>query len=187
MPEPNFAFGFPNWKALLKFTTRRAGGDLIALLDERRRKLRRRQNEDMTAIVARQALLLNRAEADMRELAQRTGLALDSKELFLRATVKADPLEGPVFDPAVLFQTPGFGGQRFLIGYPGAPDFSWTPGLNDNVSSVRGIGALALFSRTWFNGASRVFLGNPARLGFYQNAALAGVAFDNVASSALID
>jgi hypothetical protein len=187
MPEPNLAFAFPNWSAFLKFMKRRPGGDLIAVLDERRRKLRKRQGEDMTAIAARQAELLRQAEAGMRDLAKRTGLALNSKELFLRATVKADPLEGPVFDPAVVFQAAGFGGQAFFIGYPGAPDFSWMPGLNNNVSSVRGIGALALFSRTWFNGPSRVFLGNPLRLGFYQNAALAGIGFNNVASSALID
>ena len=187
MPEPDLAFAFPDWAALVKFARRRPMSDVIARLDERRRKLPRRQDEDLTAVIARQRLLLKRAHADMQELAGRTGLALSSKALFLRATVKADPLEGPVFDPATLHTGTSFSGQGYFVGYPGSPDFRWHAGLNNAVSSVRGFGALALFNRTWFEGASRIFLGNPGQLGYFQNTNLASVGVNNRASSALID
>jgi hypothetical protein len=118
----------------------------------------------------------------MRNLAQHTGLPINSRELFLRATVKADPLTGPIFDPAVLHTFAGFTGLNFFIGYPGHPNFGWVTGLNNNVSSLRGAGALGLFSGTWFNGASRLFLGP-----FFSNANLATVGFNNSASSALVD
>ena len=73
----------------------------------------------------------------MRELATRTGLAWGSKELFLRATAKADPLEGEVFDPAMLFTGAGFTGNALGVAYPGVPNLGWFFGMNNAVSSVQ--------------------------------------------------
>ena len=54
---------------------------------------------------------------DFEKLAARTGLPLDSQELFLCATTKASMLGGSVFDPACVYIGPTFvareqGGER---------------------------------------------------------------------------
>jgi hypothetical protein len=181
MPDSKVGFGFSEWSELIRFMKRSPHAEAIINLDERRRKLRSREGEDIRAVKARLALKSKRIAADMQELSKRTGLPLYSKELFSRATIKADPLEGSIFDPAIVFTGTGFNGQGFFVGYPGTPDFSWFNGPNNNISSLRGFGALALFSGTWYQGASRLFLGA------FSNANLAGIGFNNVASSALVD
>ena len=66
----------------------------------------------MTDIAERQKRKAARIEVDLRELAERTGLPLDSKELLLKATTEADPLEGAIFDPGMLFMGIGFAGLK---------------------------------------------------------------------------
>jgi hypothetical protein len=180
LPEKGLAFAFRDWKELVKFAQRTEAGEKIASMDERRRKLRRRSREDTTALAERLKRRTARIEGELRELAARTGLAIDSKELFLRATTKADPLEGPIFDPAMLFTGLGFTGPALPVAYPGFPNLGWL-GFNNLVSSVRVVGLLALFNLTWFGGASRVIVGLP-----FGNVANLG-AFNNIASSCLVD
>src|SRR5262245_19278184 len=78
LPERGAAFAFRDWKVLLKFSQRTKAADKVAAIDERRRKLSRRSGEDMTAISERHRRKVARIEADLREFAERTGLALDS-------------------------------------------------------------------------------------------------------------
>src|SRR5205823_1913570 len=94
------------------------------------------------------------------ELAERTGLALDSKELLLKATTDADPFEGPIFDPGILYMGIGFGQLRIYVFYPGVADLGWV-GFNDRVSAVKVIGVVALYRDTFFRGPSRIFVGVP--------------------------
>lgn len=183
LPEKGVAFAFPDWKTFIKFAARTPAGEKIAKMDERRRNLRKRREEDTTAIAARLKRKIERIDADMRELATRSGLALDSKELFLRATIKADPLEGPIFDPSMLFAGVGFTGSALGVIYPGLPDLSLFPGMNNAVSSVRVVGIIGLYNATWFRGASRVLFGLP----FFQIPNLAAIGFNNVTSSVLVD
>ena len=178
LPEKGVAFAFPDWKAFVKFAARTQAGEKIAKMDERRRKLRNRRLEDATAIAGQLKRKTERIDADLRELAMRTGLAVNSKELFLRATIKADLLEGPIFDPSMIFAGVGFTGNALGVTYPGLPDLSWFPGMNNAVSSVRVVGILGLYNVTWFRGASRVFFGLP----FFQIPNLAAIGFNNVTS-----
>jgi hypothetical protein len=182
LPETSVAFAFRDWKELLKFTARTKVGEMAATLDERRRKLSRRRGEDTTVIAERQRVKAQRIEDDLRELSNRTGLPWGSKELFLRATFKADPLEGPIFDPSLLFANPGFGGSVLGVIYPGMPNLGLFPPMNNNVSSVMVVGGLGLFAGTFFTGPSRVLFGVP----FFGLAALAAIGFDNVTSSVLV-
>lgn len=183
LPEKGVAFAFRDWKELAKFAARTPAADKIAAMDERRRKLRKRSGEDTTALAARLKRKTERIEAELRELAQRTGLPYGSKELFLRATTKADPLEGPIFDPSMLFINPGFTGSAVGVAYPGLPDLSWFPGMNNAVSSAQIVGIVALFSNTWFRGATRLLVGLP----YFQIANLGAIGFNNVTSSVLVD
>jgi len=125
LPEKGVAFAFRDWKEFVKFASRTEAKDKIASMDERRRKLRKRSGEDTSAIAARLKRKADHIEAELRELASRTGLAFGSKELFLRATTKADQLEGPIFDPSMLFSNVGFTGSAVAAAYPGLLDLSW--------------------------------------------------------------
>ena len=125
LPERGIAFAFRDWKELLKFSVRTNIADKIAAIDERRRKLSRRSGEDMTDIAQRQKRKAARIEVDLRELAERTGASLNSKELLLKATTEADPLEGAIFDPGMLFMGIGFAGLKLPVFYPGIPDLGW--------------------------------------------------------------
>jgi len=182
LPESGVAFAFRDWKEFVTFAKRTKAADQIASLDEQRRKLRKRSNEDSSTIAALQKLKAERIETDLRELATRTGLAWGSKELFLRATAKADPLEGEVFDPAMLFTGAGFTGNALGVAYPGVPNLGWFFGMNNAVSSVQVLGVVALFNLTYFRGASRVLAGAP----YFQITNLGTIGFNNVASSALL-
>lgn len=183
LPEKGVAFAFPDWKEFVKFAARTEAAEKVTSMDERRRKLRRRSGGDTTAIAARLKRKTEQIETELRELATRTGLALGSKELFLRATTKADPLEGPIFDPSMLFAGVGFTGNALAVSYPGLPDLGWFPGMNNAVSTVQVVGLVALYNTTWFRGASRFLFGLP----FFQIPNLAAIGFNNVASSVLVD
>ena len=182
LPERGIAFAFKDWKELLRFSKSYAFAETIAEMDERRSKLSKRSGEDLTAIIARHKLVTKRIEADLRELSKRTGLPWGSREIFLRATAKADPLEGEIFDPAILWTGAGFTGSSLPVFYPGIPDLSWV-GRNNTTSAVQVGGIVALFNLTWFRGASLMVFGLP----YFQIPNLATVGFNNVTSSVLID
>ena len=183
LPEKGVAFAFRDWKDFAKFAARTHAADKIASMDERRLKLRKRSSDDTTAIAARLKHKTQRIESELRDLSQRAGLPWGSKELFMRATTKADPLEGPIFDPSMLFAGFGFTGNALGVAYPGLPDLNWFPGMNNAVSSVQIIGIVALFNNTWFRGASRLLFGFP----FFQIPNLGAIGFNNVTSSVLVD
>lgn len=180
LPEKGFAFAFRDWNEFVKFSAKTDAAEKVASMDERRRKMRKRSGEDTTGLAERLKRRTERIQFDLRELAERTGLAPDSKELFLRATSKADPIEGPIFDPAMLFTGLGFTGPALPVSYPGIPDLGWF-NMSNVVSSVRVVGILGLFSRIGWRGASRLILGLP-----YAQVANLG-AFNNIASSVLVD
>ena len=183
LPESNVAFAFRNWADFLTFAKRTKAAEQIASADERRRKLARRSNQDLTAIESRQKIVAERIEADLRELANRTGLPWGSKELFLRATTKAHPLEGRIFDPSMLFTGANFTGNALGVVYPGMPNLGWFPGMNNAVTSVQVVGLVMLFRLTGFRGASRVLVGAP----YFQISNLGTIGFNNLTSSVLVD
>lgn len=180
LPEKGLAFAFRDWNEFVKFAAKTDAAENVDSMDERRRKIRKRSGEDTTGLAERLKRRTERIQFDLRELAARTGLAPDSKELFLRATSKADPLEGPIFDPAMLFTGLGFTGRALPVSYPGIPHLGWF-NMNNVVSSVRVVGVLGLFNSTGWGGASRVIFGLP-----YAQVANLG-AFNNTVSSVLVD
>jgi len=160
LPERNMAYVFENMKALYAAAPQLKLDHVLAKLRKGVTEARRSQNGDLTGLAARQTALAKRIKKDYEALAGRTGFPLDSEQLFLRATTKANPLEGPVFDPACVYTGVGFTGSYMCAGVP-LPDLTWFPGFNNTISSVRAAGACILYSGTWFGGAALVLVGLP--------------------------
>jgi hypothetical protein len=90
-------------------------------------------------------------ERELSALAERTGLAPNSRELFERATVKREPDEPEIFDATLLFQDPGFGGAAVPL-YGDVYDLDALGGWRGRVGSVLSDRSLTLFSDTGFRG-----------------------------------
>ena len=183
LPEPGAAFAFQDWAAFKRFVKGTPIAESIAGLDERRRKTLERGDQNVEAAIARRRLVAERIDSDLRELSERTGFPWGSKELFIQATGEADPIEGSIFDPAMLYTSANFTGSALaVVASLGAPDLGWFPGMDNAVTSIQVSGVLALYSRRWYGGSSRVFVGLP----YFQVANLGSIGFNNIASSALL-
>jgi hypothetical protein len=125
---------------------------------------------------------VQRITDDLNNLAEMHGLPVTSPELFLKATVDAHPVLGPVFDPYVIFDREGCGGG-FLPLVGTMPKFGWF-GYNNKASSVNGLGGGTLFSRYWFKGKRLYLISIGNELGQCIN--LADLDYNNMASSAIV-
>lgn len=142
------------------------------------------KNADNTAAIKVQQSRTRRITKDLKQLARSSGLSLNSEELFRKAAIDYHPLEGPIFDPAILYEHINLRG-RFLpltsgVGYP---DLSWL-GFNDIASSVSRIGWCILWEHVWYSGR-RLFLAAP-QWGQKVGANLTTFGFNDIASSAII-
>lgn len=186
MPERNVAYVFQNMRSLHAAAPTMKLGVVFDKLKKGVAEARKSENGDFTALKARQIALAQRVKKDYEKLATRTGLPIDSQELFLRATTKAPVLDGPVFDPACVYTAAGYTGSYMCVAVP-IPDLSWFPGFNNTVTSVRAAGACILYSGTWFRGAALVLVGLPvvavANLTLVAPTTGALANFNNVASS----
>jgi hypothetical protein len=186
LPERNVAYVFEKMQALYAAAPRMKLGHVFDKLKKGVAEARKAKKGDLTALKARQVALARRIKKDYEELAARTGLDLDSAQLFLRATTKAPVLEGSVFDPACVYTLAGFNGSYMCVGVP-LPDLTWFPGFNNNISSVRAAGACILYSGTWFGGAALVLVGLPvigiANLALVAPTTGAFANFNNITSS----
>lgn len=82
----------------------------ISVINTKAEEARRHADDDHSEIRAMQQKRLDRVREDMEALARRTGLHPASHELFRKATLESEVLEGPVFDPATIFDYKGRGG-----------------------------------------------------------------------------
>jgi hypothetical protein len=147
-------------------------------------RVKKYKNADNTAAIKLQQSRTRRITKELMELSRSTGLSLNSEELFKKAAVDYHPIEGPIFDPAILYQHINLGG-RFLpltngVGYP---DFTWL-GFNDIASSVSRVGWCILWEHAWYSGR-QLFLAAP-QLGQKVGANLTTFGFNDIASSAII-
>jgi hypothetical protein len=147
---------------------------------------RKAEKGDHAVLRKLQVALSRRVKKEYEQVAARTGPAIDSEELFLRATTKAPVLEGPVFDPACLYTGAGFTGSLMCAATP-LPDLRWFPGFNNTITLVRTAGVCVLYSGTWFRGSALVLVGVPvialANLALVAPATGALANFNNVTSS----
>ena len=139
------------------------------------------KNADNTRVIKRQQSTVKRISKELKELADATGLPLNSEELFLKATVDFHPLEGPIFDPAILYEHVNRGGRGLPLISGNYPNFNWL-GFNDMASSVIRSGDCILWANIWYGGR-QLFLA-PRLLPASVN--LTAFGFNDVASSAII-
>jgi hypothetical protein len=93
--------------------------------------------KDPGKVLVMQQAAVKEVGRKMEELARETGLDPNSRDLFLRATVDPDPLRGPIFRSAQVFDGPGCTGQRLDIpSWRAFPNLGFF-GFNDRASSVR--------------------------------------------------
>ncbi len=157
--------------------------ELVSRLDEATAKGQEGESRtDLEWLEAWHKRKTQRIISELNELAQIYNLPVTSSELFRKVTVEADPLIGSVFDPYILFDTNGCGGDWRPLTGP-MPRFGWI-GFNNKASSVNGLGGGILFSQYWFK-AKKAYLFNIGnQLGDCLD--LADIDFDNMASSAIL-
>jgi hypothetical protein len=157
--------------------------ELVKRLDEATAKGQEQESRtDLAWLEAWHKKKTERITNDLNELAELYGLPITSPELFRKVTIEADPLIGSVFDPYILFDSNGCGGSWRPLTGP-LPRFGWID-FNNRASSVNGLGGGILFSQYWFK-AKRAYLFNIGnQLGDCLD--LADIAFDNMASSAIL-
>lgn len=147
-------------------------------------RARKYKNADNTAAMKLQQSRTKRITKDLKELARSSGLSLNSEALFKKAAIDYHPLEGPIFDPAILYEHINLRGRFLpLMSGVGYPDLSWY-GFNDIASSVTRIGWVILWEHVWYFG-QQLFLAAP-QWGQKVGANLTTFGFNDVASSAII-
>lgn len=122
---------FRKWSATLKEKDRIA--EALAKTELARQEY---QKNPVAAMELQQTTVKN-IRSKMEALSAKMSLDPNSQELFLKATVDADPLAGSIFRSAQLFEHPNRTGRRLDI-----PSWQWWPnlawfGFNDITSSVR--------------------------------------------------
>jgi hypothetical protein len=183
LPDKRTGYVFDSEAQLLGWAKEIGVSEVVDRLNEATAKGQEYEGRaDETIWKAWQAKRIQRITDDLNELAEMHGLPVNSPQLFLKATVDADPVLGSVFDPYLIFDRTGCGGGfRPLAGL--MPNFGWF-GFNNKASSVNGLGGGTLFSQYWFK-AKRLYLINIGNdLGDCLD--LADLNYDNMASSAIV-
>lgn len=155
----NEVYAFEDERSFLKWAEKFPVGEKFLKLHniiESTRELERTDLSEIQKVRMRRTEMLTK---ELEDLSKRSKLPVNSLELFLKATTGFDPLEGPIFDPSIIYQHINFGGSwRPLIGT--MPDFRWIL-FNDKASSMRVSGAGILFKDTWYRGRRFYFGGIP--------------------------
>lgn len=150
LPEKNTVFAFDSKQAFNNWAKGTRFAERVSRANKLIAEARKYEKADNAAARERQKAVVDRILKDLNELSRRTGLEPNSKELFLKATVERHPLEGSIFDAALLFERQCFFGRCLPI--VGAfPDLGWF-GFDDKTSSMLLLFGGLFFEHTWFRG-----------------------------------
>lgn len=119
-PYPNYAFAFNSMEAFQKWVDQQPYKDRVADALAKTQLARELYAKNPDAAIGAQWAKANRLSSEMEALAKELGLDVNSRELFLKATVDADPIKGPIFRSAQLFDGPNCTGRRLDI-----PSWTW--------------------------------------------------------------
>ena len=161
LPRRNTSYVFPDEKSCNAWALKLDIAAPFKIYQARLKQARALRTDRIDPIVEMQRRKLRRAEASLKDLSKRTGLPLHSKELFLKATINAGILEGPVTDPARVYRGTGFTGANAFVVTPVPVLSLLSPSLNNSISSIRVVGTCGLFNGTWWTGTSVLFIGVP--------------------------
>lgn len=180
LPLEDLVYVFGNERDFYGWTARLRLADKFAAMRQKIKEAQQFERRDHAHIIRRQMAQSERIAVELQELANRTGLALNSKELFLKATDKSNILEGAIFDPVILWTGVNYSGNFLALNGP-IVDLRGVPGFNDNVESVLLSGICTLCADPWFRGARLMLFGAVAG---YTN--LGELAWNNRASSVFV-
>jgi hypothetical protein len=185
LPEEGTAYGFSTEESLCRWA---AGTRQAVRFARAIGTMKLGQQLEGTDVAARALPRIEataeRLTAELAALAEETGLALGSPELFITAATARSVLEPPLFDPTLLFDRvddegdlthpPVFGGKLFPV-FATIPTFGR---FNDKASGAQVFGVCTLHDRTFFRGAAAFLLGSASFI-------LADLGFDNRAASGI--
>lgn len=152
--------------------------DMVNRIRDGIRKDKENQFRNHSDLIERYNEEQMRIREEYARLAEKTGYALNSSELFKRATIDRPKDEPAIFHSGILWQHINYYGQ-YLFVIETLPDFTWF-GFNDKCSSLKFIGGGALCEHVWYGG--RYFW----LLGFLAEIPWIGNDFNDRASSAFL-
>lgn len=124
--------------------------DRIQEIREIARKAKRdEENRDPNFLIERYVACMYEAQQALHRLSERTGLPLNSPELFHRAH-EGDHDEDRIFRTFLLYEHINYGGMSVPI-LKTFPDFRWI-NFNDKCSSLHHFGVGALCEHIWYGG-----------------------------------
>lgn len=182
LPDEGTAYGFSTEDLFCRWAADTRHADRIARAIGTMKLGQQLENTDTAArALKRQEASVQRIQGELQGLARDTHLSMGSSELLIRASAHRSTLEGPIFDPTLLFDkvddsgpVPAFSGPVFPV-FAGIPTFF---GFNDKASGALVIGLCTLFDRTFFRGPAAFLIG---AAGFV----LADIGFENRAASGI--
>lgn len=185
--DDNAAYGFTEEKELLSFATSIEGGNSIAEFVGIARAAQMINGHELAGMQDRQIVRMDAVIKEISMLANARNIS-DPFLGALSATFHSEFLEGPIFDPALLFSNSPPGGS-FIPGFHCKfPVLGWF-NFDNKASSVVVAGLTALFADTWFRG-QKVLCFNTQNNSNSNNPPwwldLGSISFDNKASSAMI-
>jgi hypothetical protein len=182
-PESDVAYVFETRDHFVKWSQGNEFEEKVARLFHGIDQAKRAEKTDNTIAIRRQKALTKRITDELAELSERTGLPIGSEELLLRASHFPHGVEGPIFDSAVLYNSPRvFGPGSWLPISAGwwYPDLSWL-GFDNLISSGWYLGNVILCTGSWYTGMGisfqTIYLGG-------DTFSFAGSGWDNTISSA---
>ena len=111
---------------------------------------RRQVKDDRQGVRTRHETEVEKIRVALERLADKTGLAPGSPELFRRATAERPRNEPKIFGSAFCYDQPGWGGTWLPVNQS-MPDFSWFA-FNDKASSVVASGRGVLYEHPGYTG-----------------------------------
>jgi hypothetical protein len=163
LPDDRLAQTFDSDEEFHKWIDHTPHAEKVHQIEKAVAQVRKRQHEDHTQSQRRLKATVDRVTRELHELAARH--QLDPREagyeLFVKATVERDPMDPPIFDPAMLYEHVGAKGDCLplltVVPYADLSYLLW----NDRASSVAVYGAGFLWEDPWFTGAKILFYGAP--------------------------
>lgn len=150
-PEKDVAYAFESREAFMKWSMGTEFEAKVSRIFQIMDDALQYEKADNTYAMERQRKLTERITCELRELSERTGLKIGSKELLLKASAKSHVLEGRIFDSAILFEHWQTGRWLPIVSSWAYPDFRWF-NFNDITSSACVFGNLVLCEDIWFRG-----------------------------------
>lgn len=179
--EDGTAYGFANEESLCRWAAASRHADRFAQAIGMMKLGQQLENTEVgMRAVRRIESSVKRLTVDLEELSKETGLAMETPEFLVEASIHRSALEPPMFDPTLLFdkvtdpELPSFGGLVFPVAGT-IPTFF---GFNDKASGALVIGVCTLFDKVFYRGQAAFFIG-AARF------VLSDVGFDNRAASGI--